>query len=138
MNYIAVSAVTLLLFLSGSIVAMSQSLAADHMSHASPPAEASSWVHESGSSWEQWLYHQPRTSMQKSDIGAPQSALAPSIELETEVRGRQQRSSSQGDGLDRRDRSGLQGLTEVDSPQSVELFLPPHDDRHSSPPDSSP
>lgn len=85
LNSIAVSAVTLFLLLSGSIVARSQPLATDHMSYASSPAEAFSLVHESGSSWGQWLSHHTCPSMQKSDIGAPQSAGAPSTGLEAEV-----------------------------------------------------
>lgn len=132
MNYIAVSAVTVFLFLPGSIVARSQSLAADQMSHASSPAEASSLVHESGSSWKQWLYHHTRISMQKSDIGVPQSAGAPSTGPETEVPGRQQQAISQDEDRGHRERSGIRGLMKVDSLHSVESLLNHHDGHHSS------
>lgn len=131
LNYFAVGVVIVSSLLSGSLIATSQVRASDHLSYASVPAGASSLARGSGPSWRQWLYH-ASTSRQDTDLGAPQSALAPSVEQATEARGQQQHSSSHDDGLEYKERSALHGLVEMDSPHSVEPLLNRHDGRHSS------
>lgn len=138
LNYVTMSIFVLFSHISGSIVAMSLSLASDHMRHISPQAEVSSLVRGSGQSWEQWLYHETRTSMQASDIGAPKSVLAPSTSLEAEVLGQKQNPISHDEDCSHRERSALEELMEGGYPKSVDALLNHQDGRHSSLLDPSP